>query len=101
MTILNSVAATSAADQLQIRIIGRKRCRIGEPAASNKSAGLIKDKDDRSSSVVSEGVVLDRATLIRLLRPVNDKDANVGAAFIYNTQWLIDRCICRHCLDCL
>src|SRR5207253_8906994 len=61
---------------------------IGEPATSNKSAGPIQHKEDRSSSVVHERVVLDRATLIRLLRPVNDEDANVGCAFIYSTQWL-------------
>jgi len=100
-TILNSVAATTAADQLQIRIIERKRYWIGKLASCNKSAGPIKDKEDRGGSVVNEGVVFDRATLIRLLRPVNDEDANIGYAFIYSMQWLIDRCVCRHCLDCL
>jgi len=98
---LNSVAATSAADQLQVRIIGRKRCRISKLATSNKSAGSIKHKEDRSSLVVHKRIVLDRAALIRLLRPVNDEDANVSDAFIYSTQWLIDRRVRRHCLDCL
>jgi hypothetical protein len=90
LTILNSVAATSAADQFQIRIIGRKRCWIGELASSNESSGPIKHNEDRSGSVVDERVVLDRAALIRLLRPVNDEDANVCCAPIYSAQWLID-----------
>ena len=83
LTILNSVAAISGAYQFQIRIIGRKRSRIGKLASSNKSAGPIKHKEDRSSLVVNERVVLDRAALVRLLWPTNDKNAYVGCAPIY------------------
>ena len=80
LTILNSFAATSTANQFQIRIIGRKRCWVGELASCHESSGPIKHKEDRSSLVVHQRVVFDCAALIRLLRPVNDEEANVGCA---------------------